>query len=105
MIHPTQNRVFVRIFDSINTPIPGFVIPPKTDKWTGTAEAVYSENRGTVAFIGPDIDTDQLKVGDVIRFSELQYPTVEVEGEKYIVITDMDIVGVEEEGEYEVGVA
>lgn len=101
MIKPTQNRVFVRIAESINTPIPGFVIPPKTDKWTGRDGVILSENRGTVAFIGPDVDPDQLKVGDIIRFSEIQYPTVEVEGEKFIVISDMDVVGVEEEGEHQ----
>lgn len=99
---PTQNRVFVKIAESINTPIPGFVIPPKTEQWTGKDNAVLSENRGTVAAIGPDVDPGQLKIGDVIRFSEIVYPTVEVGGQKYVVIRDLDIVGVEEEGEYEV---
>lgn len=101
MIKPTQNRVFVKIAESINTPIPGFVIPPKVDKWSGSDGAVYSENRGEVMAIGPDVDQEQIKPGDFVRFSEIQYPTVEVDGQKYIVISDMDIVGVEEEGEWQ----
>lgn len=101
MIKPTQNRVFVKIAESINTPIPGFVIKPKTEMWTGRDGAVYSENRGTVIAVGPDVDPEQLKSGDIVRFSEIQYPTVEHEGEKFTVITDMDVVGVEEDGEWQ----
>jgi co-chaperonin GroES (HSP10) len=99
---PIGNRVFVKLSDSINTPIPGFVIPPKTDAWSGQSGAVYSENRGLVAAIGLDVDAEQIKPGDVVRFSEIVYPTVIVDGQKYTVITDMDIVGVEEEGSFEV---
>lgn len=98
---PIGNRVFVKLAESINTPIPGFVIPPKTDAWSGKDNAVYSENRGTVVAIGTEVDAEQVKPGDVVRFSEIVYPTVIVDGQKYTVITDMDIVGVEEEGEYQ----
>ena len=101
MIKPVQNRIFIKIAESINTPIPGFIIKPKVDAWTGSNGAVYSENRGEVIAIGPDVDAEQVKPGDTVRFSEIQYPTVEVNGQRYVVITDMDVVGVEEEGDWQ----
>lgn len=99
-IQPTQNRVFIILDNTIPTQIDGLVIPPDVNRWRGKDGAVESMNRGKVAFMGPDCYG--FEVGDYVRFSEIQYPTTEINGQKYVIITDMDIVGVEEEGSYEV---
>ncbi|HEY8879201.1 MAG TPA: hypothetical protein VIN03_16655 [Roseateles sp.] len=98
MIQPIGNRVFVKLDETIPTGIDGLVIPPDVNRWRGQGGAVDSYNRGTVAYVGPD--ADGLAVGDVVRFSEIAYPTTKVDGVEFVVITDMDVVGVEEEGSY-----
>lgn len=98
MIQPIGNRVFVKLDNTIPTGIDGLIIPPDVNRWRGENGAVESFNRGTVAHIGPDVYG--VEAGDVVRFSEIAYPTTKVDGEEFVVITDMDIVGVEEEGSY-----
>ncbi len=103
MIEPIGNRVFVILDNTIPTEIDGLIIPPDTDRWRGKDNAVESMNRGKVAFVGPDVYG--VEPGEYVRFSEIVYPTTEYQGQKYTVITDMDIVGVEEEGSFKVAEA
>ncbi len=95
-MQPLGNRVFVKLDHTIPTGIDGLIIPPDVNRWRGEGGVVDSYNRGTIAYVGPD--TYGIAPGDVIRFSEIAYPTTKVDGVEYVVITDMDIVGVEEEG-------
>lgn len=112
MMRPLQNRVLVELDETIPTPIPGFIIPIKVDAWRGKDGAIESYNRGTVVAAGPgkrhpktgkpepmhfdaDGEIRPLRAGDVIRFSELQYPEHRENGKRYALITDGDVVGVE----------
>ena len=99
MIQPLNNRVFVILDQSIPTNIPGMVIPPDISKWRGRDNRIETMNRGTVAAVGPE--TYGVQPGDVVRFSEIKYPTTTIDGQEYVIISDMDIIGVEEEGSYE----
>lgn len=98
MLKPLANRVFVKMDEAIPTGIDGFILAPDVTRWRGRDGAVESFNRGTVAHIGPDVY--DVQPGDVIRFSEIQYPTTDIDGERFTIISDMDIVGVEQEGSY-----
>lgn len=112
MMRPLQNRVVVELDETIPTPVPGFIIPIKCDGWRGKDGAIESYNRGTVIAVGPgkrDQKTGRfvqmhfndgacarpLQAGDVIRFSELEYPEFREAGKRYALITDGDVVGVE----------
>lgn len=97
-VEPLKNIVFVRLDESVATGIEGFYLPANTDKWTAKDNAIQSMNRGQVAYVGPDCYG--VEPGDFIRFSELQYPVTEYRGERFVVIHDTDIVGVEEEGSF-----
>ena len=99
MIYPMGNRIFVKLDESIPTSVEGLIIPPDVNRWRSHREnQIDSMNRGKVMFIGPDVYG--VEPGDYIRFSEINYPTTEIDGSKYVIITDMDVVGVEEEGTY-----
>lgn len=98
-IKPQNNRVFVIRDQSIPTTIEGFIAPTDVSKWRGKDNRIETMNRGTVHAVGPD--TYGVQPGDVIRFSEIQYPTTTIDGQEYVIISDMDIIGVEEEGSYE----
>jgi len=112
MMRPLQNRVVVELDETIPTPVPGLIIPIKCDGWRGKDGAIESYNRGTVIAVGPgkrdqktgrlvqmhfnDGERDRpLQAGDVVRFSELQYPEFKEDGKRYALITDGDVVGVE----------
>ena len=103
MLKPTGNRIVVRLDENLPTAIEGFVLPPKTDAYRAKDGAVEGMNRGTVVAVGPGArhpKTDKLipmatQVGDVVRFSELEYHTWTEDGHKYVLISEMDILGVE----------
>jgi co-chaperonin GroES (HSP10) len=103
MLKPTGNRIVVRLDENLPTAIEGFVLPPKTDAWRAKDGAVEGMNRGKVVAVGPGLrhpKTDKLlpmatQIGDVVRFSELQYHTFTEDGHKYALISEMDILGVE----------
>lgn len=93
----------MRLDENLPTAIEGFVLPPKTDAYRAKDGAVEGMNRGTVVTVGPGArhpKTDKLipmetQVGDIVRFSELQYHTFTEDGHKYVLISEMDILGVE----------
>jgi co-chaperonin GroES (HSP10) len=103
MLKPTGNRIVVRLDENLPTGIEGFVLPPKTDAYRAKDGAIEGMNRGTVVAVGPGArhpKTDKLipmatQVGDVVRFSELQYHTFEEDGRKHVLISEMDVLGVE----------
>lgn len=103
MLKPTGNRIVVRLDENLPTAIEGFVLPPKTDAYRAKDGSVEGMNRGTVVAVGPGMrhpKTDKLipmatQVGDVVRFSELEYHTFTEDGHKYVLISEMDVLGVE----------
>jgi len=103
MLKPTGNRIVVRLDENLPTGIAGFVLPPKTDAYRSKDGAVEGMNRGVVVAVGPGArhpKTDKLlpmsvQVGDVVRFSELQYYTFDEDGRKHVLISEMDVLGVE----------
>lgn len=101
MLQPMGNRILVEMDESIHST---FYIPPTVDKWQAKEGAVESYNRGKVVAIGPgkrhpktDVRLPMMaRVGDIVRFSELEYPSVKEGGKTYALISEADIVGVEE---------
>lgn len=90
----------------------GLYIPIKVDRWTGKDGAIESYGRGKVVACGPGGRNQKtgrhermlftstqgirpVQEGDVIRFSELIYPEDKVDGKRYALITEGDVVGVE----------
>lgn len=95
MFKPLGNRIVVLLDESIPSAAKfGLILPPKTDAYRARGGAVEGENRGTVVRLGPD--ADGVEVGEIVRFSELEYPHEMVEGRKHVLISDQDILWVEE---------
>ena len=112
MMRPLHDRVLVELDETIPTNIAGLIIPIVTDKFRTRDGAVESYNRGTVVAVGPGkkdpktlkptnmrFDSGNgvraLQAGDIVRFSELEYPEHKENGKRYALITEADIVGVE----------
>jgi chaperonin GroES len=104
MFKPLSDRVVVRLDESIPSAAKfGLYVPPKTDAYRASGGAVEGENRGTVVSIGPGRRNEDgervsmsLKPGDVVRFSELEFPSETVDGKKHVLISEMDVLWVEE---------
>jgi co-chaperonin GroES (HSP10) len=104
MLKPLQDRLVVCLDENIPSAAKfGLILPPKTDKWRAKNGAVEGENRGTVVSIGPGKVTSEgvelgmsVQPGDIVRFSELEYPTETVDGRKHVLISEQDILWVEE---------
>ena len=111
MMTPLFDRVVIKLDDTIPNKA-GMIIRIVTDAWRAKDQAVESFNRGTVVSVGPgkrDPETlipysmrfdagdciRTLQAGDVVRFSELEYPEFKEGGERYVLICQGDIVGVE----------
>ena len=102
---PLQDRVLVKLDESIPNAA-GIYIPPKVDEFRAKGGAIEGENRGTVVAVGPGKPHPRsgvvlpcgVKAGDVIRFSELKYETIKDGAETYVVISDADVLFVEEPG-------
>ena len=111
MMTPLFDRVVVKLDDTIPNKA-GMIIRIVTDAWRSKDQAVESYNRGVVVSTGPgkrDMENSgfttmhfdagdcirTLKAGDVVRFSELEYPEFKENGERYVLICQGDIVGVE----------
>ena len=111
MMTPLFDRVVVKLDDTIPNKA-GMVIRIVTDAWRSKDQAIESYNRGVVVSTGPgkrDMENSgfttmhfdagdcirTLKAGDVVRFSELEYPEFKENGERYVLICQGDIVGVE----------
>lgn len=99
-MRPLRNNLFVRMDKSLPTQS-GIYLAADVTKWREAKDQLG--NRGTVVQVGIGkrhpktavLLEPQCKEGDVVRFSELQYPSFTLAGERYIVINDQDIVGIE----------
>jgi co-chaperonin GroES (HSP10) len=108
---PLLDRVLVELDESIPE-VGGIYIPIATDRWIGRDGHVESYGRGRVVACGPGKRHPKtlrhqrlefqgptmvrpVQPGDMIRFSELEYPEHKANGMRYALITEGDIVGVE----------
>lgn len=104
MLKPLQDRLVVCLDESIPSAAKfGLWVPPKTDAYRAKDGAIEGENRGRVVRIGPGRITDEgvalgmsVRIGDVVRFGELEYPSESVDGRKHVLISEQDILWVEE---------
>jgi len=100
MIQPTSNRVLVELIDPPTTAAglilgqPSFGIKPSQEQ---------RGHRGRVLAVGPGKRTRkgvllelQVKTGDLVRFGEFDYKRFTENGVSTMLISEMDIVGVEE---------
>ena len=111
MMTPLFDRVVIKLDDTIPNKA-GMIIRIVTDAWRAKDQAVESYNRGVVVSVGPGKRDPEslgfitmhfdagdcirtLQAGDVVRFSELEYPEFKEGGERYVLICQGDIVGVE----------
>jgi chaperonin GroES len=105
MLKPLADRILVELDESIPSAARfGLILPPKTDAYRARDGAVEGENRGIVVSVGPGRRSSEtgecipleVKEGDVVRFSELEYPSEAVNGRKHVLISEMDVLWVEE---------
>lgn len=109
MFRPLKDNLVVRLDESIPSASAfGLILPPKTDAYRAKDGAVEGENRGVVVSIGPGRSTKAgvpmgmaVQPGDIVRFSELEYPSEVVDGRKHVLISEADILWVEEPDEVE----
>lgn len=103
MLRPLGDKVLVLMDESIPNQA-GLIIKPDVSKWRAKDGAIEGWNRGTVVRVGPGKPhprTQQpvpleVKPGDVVRFSELEYPSERIDGREYVLIGEGDIEWVEE---------
>lgn len=96
---PLRNNLIVKMDESLPNQV-GLHIATDIDNWKMAAQQLG--NRGKVIAVGPGqrhpktaiLLKPQCQVGDIVRFSELGYPAFFVNGQRYIVINDQDVVGV-----------
>jgi len=97
---PLRDRIVVEIDEKLPTASPIFIVP-NTSSWRAPKDQI--SNRGRVVAVGPGKWLKRAKkrlpvdveVGDYIKFSELQYPTVKSNDKKLVIIMNGDIVGIE----------
>ena len=95
---PLRDRILVKMDASLSSIIH---VAPNVDQWREALDQI--SNRGEVIAVGEGkrhpktakIMPNSCKVGDFVRFSELQYPSFTRDGNKYVLICDGDIVGIE----------
>ena len=100
MLKPLLDKVLVQLDDSLPNQA-GIHLAPDVSKWREALDQIG--NRGTVVAVGPGKrhpKTGQcmpvsVEVGDVVRFSELEFPRHFEDGKTYVLISDMDVAGVE----------
>ena len=100
MIRPLGNRLYVRLDESLPNQA-ALHLPADVSKWRESTDQIG--NRGTVVAVGPGrvSKTGQripmsVNVGDVVRFSELEYPRQQENGTDYVLISEMDITFIED---------
>ena len=92
MIRPLRDQIAV-LPDTWRDDITSAGIIVRANEKIGTSQLQLGRY-GTVTHIGPDVDRDQLKPGDRIAFGEWEYSHIHIEGQRYIIMRDQDIVGV-----------
>lgn len=102
-MQPLGDRLWVRLDEKIAS-ASLIHIAPNTDRWRSKEGCIESENRGTVVLVGPGkrhpktgvLLGPTVNAGDVVRFSELEYYSEMVDGEKHVLISESDVLFVEE---------
>ncbi len=92
MIHPLRDRIAVRP-DKWREDVTSMGIVVPANERIGTSQLQLGR-AGTVTHVGPEVDRDQLKPGDRVLFGEWEYPQLHIDGERFLVMQDKDIVGV-----------
>jgi len=101
MFRPLGDRLVVELDESLSNVIH---IPPVVEKWRSKDGSVEGWNRGRVIRVGPGKKHPKsgallpmcVQPGDVVRFSELEFPEDREDGKRVCLISEMDILGVEE---------
>lgn len=103
MLKPLGDRILVEMDESLPN-VAGIYLAPNIAKWREAEDQIG--NRGTVVAVGPGKRHPKTghpmpmttKVGDIVRFSELEFPEHKENGKRYALISEMDVSGVEEPG-------
>lgn len=102
MIIPKQDNVVVKL-DPVIANAGGLLVVPNPKTWRAKGGAIEGENRGTVVSVGPGkanklgkVMPPDVMVGEVVRFSELEYPNWLEGDDTYVLISESDILWVEE---------
>ena len=96
---PMRDRILVKMDESLS---PIIHVAPTTEKWREARDQI--SNRGEVIAVGEGsrhpktavVMLNAPQVGQFVRFSELQYPSFVRNGHRYALITNGDIVGIEQ---------
>lgn len=102
MLRPLRDRVLVRLDESLPNAA-GIYLKPDVSRWRARNGAVEGWNRGTVVGVGPgrknastgDLMPLTVRLGDVVRFSELEFPEHKEGGHTYALIQEADVLMVE----------
>lgn len=104
MLKPLQDKVLVRLDPYLPETGP-ILLASDTKRWRESQDQIG--NRGIVIAVGPGARHPEtmdhipcgVQVGDIVRFCELEYTRHKGEdGADYVLISDSEIVGVEEAG-------
>jgi co-chaperonin GroES (HSP10) len=107
MFRPLQDKVLVRL-DNLLPETGPILLPADVSKWRDPKDQIG--NRGVVVAVGPGLRNPKTQqhiqcgsqIGDVVRFCELVYTRHKDEsGADYVLISDSEIVGVEEPGDWQ----
>lgn len=87
--------------------VAGIFLNPDVSRWRDAEDQIG--NRGTVVAIGPGKRHPKsgtllpmcVQVGDVVRFSELEFPEHKEDGKRYALISEADVTLVESIAEAE----
>jgi len=101
MLQPLADRVLVEMDDSLPNQA-GLILRADVSKWREADDQIG--NRGVVVAVGPGKRHPKthepmpmsLKAGDIVRFSELEFPEHKENGKRYALISEMDVTFVEE---------
>ncbi len=88
-IRPLGDRVVIKRSEEVNTTPSGFVI---------TGQAKEKPQTATVVAVGPGTEEVKMevKVGEMVIFSQYAGTPVKYDGEEYIIISQKDILGIVE---------
>lgn len=99
MLRPLADRVLVEMDESLPN-MAGIFLKPDISQWREATDQIG--NRGRVVAIGPGKRNDDgelmpltLQVGEVVRFSELQFYEHKENGKRYALIQEADVSLVE----------
>ena len=104
MLNPLKDNVLVLLDETIPSANFGFLVAPQTAAFRAKDGAIESENRGVIVKVGPGRKNSEtgeylemsVSVGDIVRFGELEFHTDKVDGRKYALISEMDILWIED---------